>query len=42
MDPTKLYWFRNVNFRQAVAHTLDKAAMIDVVQHGLGYRSGRR
>ena len=37
MDPTKLYWFRNVNFRQAVAHTLDKAAMIDGVQHGLGY-----
>ncbi|WP_419838405.1 ABC transporter substrate-binding protein [Candidatus Poriferisodalis sp.] len=37
VDPTKLYWFRNVNFRQAVAHTLDKAAMIDVVQHGLGY-----
>ncbi|MCY4516188.1 MAG: ABC transporter substrate-binding protein [Acidimicrobiaceae bacterium] len=37
VDPTKLYWFRNVNFRQAVAHTLDKAAMIDGVQHGLGY-----
>ncbi len=37
VDSTKLYWFRNVNFRQAVAHTLDKAAMIDGVQHGLGY-----
>ena len=37
VDPTKLYWFRNANFRQAVAHTLDKAAMIDGVQHGLGY-----
>ena len=37
VDPAKLYWFRNVNFRRAVAHTLDKAAMIDGVQHGLGY-----
>ncbi len=37
VDPTKLYWFRNANFRRAVAHTLDKAAMIDGVQHGLGY-----
>ncbi len=37
VDPAKLYWFANVNFRQAVAHTLNKAAMIDGVQHGLGY-----
>ncbi|MYA83454.1 MAG: hypothetical protein F4155_14330 [Acidimicrobiales bacterium] len=37
VDPAKLHWFGNVNFRQAVAHTLDKAAMIDGVQHGLGY-----
>lgn len=37
VDPTKLYWFRNVGFRQAVAHTLDKSAMIDGVQHGQGY-----
>ena len=37
VDPTKLHWFGNVNFRQAVAHTLDKAAMIDGIQHGLGY-----
>ena len=37
VDPAKLRWFSNVNFRQAVAHTLDKAAMIDGIQHGLGY-----
>ena len=37
VDPAKLHWFGNVKFRQAVAHTLDKAAMIDEVQHGLGY-----
>ncbi len=37
VDPIKLHWFSNVNFRQAVAHTLDKAAMIDGIQHGLGY-----
>jgi len=38
VDPTRLYWFTNVQFRQAVAHTLDKATMIDGVQHGLGYQ----
>lgn len=37
VDPIKLHWFGNINFRQAVAHTLDKAAMIDGIQHGLGY-----
>ena len=37
VDPAKLHWFGNVNFRRAVAHTLDKAAMIDGIQHGLGY-----
>lgn len=37
VDPIQLNWFQNVAFRQAVAHTMDKAAMIDGVQHGLGY-----
>ncbi|MYH71842.1 MAG: hypothetical protein F4153_04600, partial [Acidimicrobiia bacterium] len=37
VDPIQLHWFQNVAFRQAVAHTMDKAAMIDEVQHGLGY-----
>ena len=37
VDPVQLRWFQNVEFRQAVAHTMDKATMIDSVQHGLGY-----
>lgn len=37
VDPVQLHWFQNVAFRQAVAHTMDKAAMIESVQHGLGY-----
>ena len=37
VDPIKLEWFQNLEFRQAVAHSIDKAAIIDGVQHGLGY-----
>ncbi len=37
VDRGKLHWFQNTAFRQAVAHTMDKAAMIDGVHHGLGY-----
>ncbi len=37
VDPVQLHWFQNTAFRQAVAHTMDKTAMIDGVQHGLGY-----
>ena len=37
VDPIKLRWFQTLEFRQAVAHTMDKAAMIYDVQHGLGY-----
>ena len=33
----KLYWFTNQQFRQAVAFSIDKAAVIEQVQHGLGY-----
>jgi len=33
----KLDWFTNLQFRQAVAHSVDKDAIIDGVQHGLGY-----
>ncbi len=33
----KLDWFGNVQFRQAVAHSVDKDAIIEGVQHGLGY-----
>ncbi len=35
--PEKLEWFRNKDFRQAVAHSIDKDLIIDEVQHGLGY-----
>ena len=34
---TKLKWFRNTQFRRAVAHIVDKEAIIRDVQHGLGY-----
>lgn len=33
----KLKWFQNTQFRQAVAHSVDKDAIIRDVQHGLGY-----
>ena len=35
--PEKLTWFQNTQFRQAVAHSIDKDRIIDEVQHGLGY-----
>jgi len=37
VDPVKSSWFRNVNFRRAVAHALDKQNMINIVMNGLGY-----
>ena len=33
----KLYWFGKLEFRRAVAHVVDKDAIIEQVQHGLGY-----
>ncbi|MDE2930870.1 MAG: ABC transporter substrate-binding protein [Chloroflexota bacterium] len=35
--PEKLAWFQNTQFRRAVAHTVDKAAIVAEIQHGLGY-----
>ena len=35
--PERLEWFRNKQFRQAVAHSIDKDTIIDQVQHGLAY-----
>ena len=37
LAPEKLAWFQNKEFRQAAAHSIDKDAIIDDVQHGLGY-----
>lgn len=36
VQPEKLRWFTNKNFRQAVAHCIDKGSMIDIVMNGLG------
>ena len=35
--PEKLEWFRNRQFRQAVAHSIDKDTIINDVYHGVGY-----
>ena len=35
--PEKLAWFQNTQFRQAVAHSIDKDAIIADLLHGLGY-----
>lgn len=34
--PNRLKWFQNTQFRRAVAHSVDKDAIIRDVQHGLG------
>ncbi len=37
VDPVKLGWFRTLDFRKAVAHSIDKDSIIDNVMNGLGY-----
>ncbi|MBD3391140.1 MAG: ABC transporter substrate-binding protein [Chitinivibrionales bacterium] len=37
VEPKKLAWFTNTNFRKAVAFALDKRSMIRAVMNGLGY-----
>ena len=37
VEPDKLEWFQNLQFRRAVAHSIDKETIIAEVQHGLGY-----
>ena len=37
LAPEKLEWFRNKEFRQAMAHLVDKETIIAEVQHGIGY-----
>ena len=37
VEPAKLKWFTNPDFRKAVAHSVDKDSIIDNVMNGLGY-----
>ena len=37
VDPSKLKWFTNKQFRKAVAHAIDKKAIIDIIMNGLGF-----
>ncbi|UCD57518.1 MAG: ABC transporter substrate-binding protein, partial [Candidatus Hydrogenedentota bacterium] len=37
VEPKKLKWFTNVQFRRAAARALDRQAMIDLAMNGLGY-----
>lgn len=37
VDPVKLSWFSNVEFRRAVAHAIDKQRIIEIIKNGLGY-----
>jgi peptide/nickel transport system substrate-binding protein len=37
LDPVKAKWFCDINFRRAVAHSIDKAKMIEILMNGLGY-----
>ena len=37
VESHKLAWFQNKEFRQAVAHSIDKETIINEIQHGSGY-----
>ena len=37
VESHKLAWFQNKEFRQAVAHGIDKETIINEIQHGSGY-----
>ena len=37
LTPEKLKWFRSKEFRQAIAHSMDKDTMIEDVYDGVGY-----
>lgn len=37
VDPIKAKWFNDLNFRRAVAHTIDRDQMTKIVLNGLGY-----
>ncbi len=37
VDPKKSAWFKDIDFRMAVAHAIDKKQIIQIVKNGLGY-----
>jgi len=37
VNPVKLKWFTDLNFRKAVVHAIDKQSIIDIVMNGLGF-----
>ncbi len=37
VEPHKLAWFKNVEFRRAVAHAIDKEKITEIVKNKLGY-----
>ncbi len=36
IDPVKLSWFTNLEFRRAIAHTIDKKKIIEILNNGFG------
>jgi len=37
VKPYKLEWFKNIYFRRAIAHAVDKARIVEIVKNKLGY-----
>ncbi len=37
VDPVKLSWFGNADFRRALAHAIDKQKIVQILFNGLGY-----
>ncbi|MCA9400284.1 MAG: ABC transporter substrate-binding protein [Candidatus Omnitrophica bacterium] len=37
VDPVKLSWFKDLQFRKAVGHAIDRKKMVEIVLNGLGY-----